>query len=77
MVLLARLQAKLQEEPADTPLQEKLDTMAANIGYVGMACAAATFIATMCVYFTTHRVSLTRLVSVGAHVGRQASARVG
>lgn len=50
------LQAKLQEEPADTPLQEKLDAMAANIGYVGMACAAATFIATMCVYFTTHRV---------------------
>lgn len=51
-------QAKLQEEPADTPLQEKLDAMAANIGYVGMACAAATFVATMCVYFTTHRVSV-------------------
>lgn len=32
--------------------------MAAMIGYVGMACAAATFVATMCVYFTTHRVSL-------------------
>lgn len=31
--------------------------MAAMIGYVGMACAAATFVATMCVYFTTHRVS--------------------
>lgn len=30
--------------------------MAANIGYVGMACAAATFVATMCVYFTTNRV---------------------
>lgn len=51
------LKAKLQEEPSDTPLQEKLDTMAANIGYVGMACAAATFVATLCVYFTTHRVS--------------------
>lgn len=50
-------QAKLQEEPSDTPLQEKLDAMAAMIGYVGMACAAATFVATMCVYFTTHRVS--------------------
>ncbi|CAN0388715.1 unnamed protein product, partial [Hapterophycus canaliculatus] len=50
------LQAKLQEEPSDTPLQEKLDAMAAMIGYVGMACAAATFVATMCVYFTTHRV---------------------
>lgn len=51
------VQAKLQEEPSDTPLQEKLDDMAAMIGYVGMACAAATFVATMCVYFTTHRVS--------------------
>ncbi|CAM9407760.1 unnamed protein product, partial [Sphacelaria rigidula] len=51
-----RIKAKLQEEPSDTPLQEKLDTMAANIGYVGMACAAATFVATMSVYFTTHRV---------------------
>lgn len=51
------VQAKLQEEPSDTPLQEKLDAMAAMIGYVGMACAAATFVATMCVYFTTHRVS--------------------
>lgn len=50
-------QAKLQEEPSDTPLQEKLDAMAAMIGYVGMACATATFVATMCVYFTTHRVS--------------------
>lgn len=50
-------QAKLQEEPSDTPLQEKLDAMAALIGYIGMACAAATFVATMCVYFTTHRVS--------------------
>lgn len=51
------IQAKLQEEPSDTPLQEKLDAMAALIGYIGMACAAATFVATMCVYFTTHRVS--------------------
>ncbi|CAM9918584.1 unnamed protein product [Pylaiella littoralis] len=51
-----RIKAKLQEEPSDTPLQEKLDAMAAMIGYVGMACAAATFVATMCVYFTTHRV---------------------
>eukprot|EP00752_Nemacystus_decipiens_P016220 g14503.t1 len=51
-----RIKAKLQEEPSDTPLQEKLDDMAAMIGYVGMACAAATFVATMCVYFTTHRV---------------------
>ncbi|CAB1113139.1 unnamed protein product [Ectocarpus sp. CCAP 1310/34] len=51
-----RIKAKLQDEPSDTPLQEKLDAMAATIGYVGMACAAATFVATMCVYFTTHRV---------------------
>lgn len=56
-LLVSTLQAKLQEEPSDTPLQEKLDAMAAMIGYVGMACAAATFVATMCVYFTTHRVS--------------------
>lgn len=57
LLSLVAVQAKLQEEPSDTPLQEKLDAMAAMIGYVGMACAAATFVATMCVYFTTHRVS--------------------
>jgi hypothetical protein len=34
-----RISAKLQEEPADTPLQEKLDVMAQQIGYVGMAAA--------------------------------------
>eukprot|EP00953_Heterococcus_sp_UTEX-ZZ885_P013198 7546-Heterococcus_DN1.PRE.1 len=37
-----RISAKLQEEPADTPLQEKLDVMAQQIGYVGMAAATVT-----------------------------------
>lgn len=63
-------QAKLQEEPSDTPLQEKLDAMAAMIGYVGMACAAATFVATMCVYFTTHRVSPADLATRARGCGR-------
>jgi P-type Ca2+ transporter type 2C len=46
-----RIRAKLQEEPSDTPLQEKLDTMAKHVGYIGMFAAAATFIATMAVHF--------------------------
>ena len=31
--------------PAPTPLQDKLETLANHIGYVGMAFAVATFIA--------------------------------
>jgi Ca2+-transporting ATPase len=46
-----RISAALQDEPADTPLQEKLDLMAQQIGYVGMAAAVATFAATMAVHF--------------------------
>lgn len=41
------IQSKLEKEQEQTPLQEKLDDMAAMIGYVGMAAAAATFLAMM------------------------------
>lgn len=41
------IQSKLEKEQDQTPLQEKLDDMAAMIGYVGMAAAAATFLAMM------------------------------
>ena len=41
------IKAHLEKEQEHTPLQEKLDDMAAKIGYVGMAAAAATFVAMM------------------------------
>lgn len=41
------IKSHLEKEHEDTPLQEKLDDMAAKIGYVGIAAAAATFIAMM------------------------------
>ena len=41
------IKSHLEKEQEETPLQEKLDDMAAKIGYVGMAAAAATFIAMM------------------------------
>lgn len=41
------IQSHLEKEQDQTPLQEKLDEMAANIGYVGMGAAALTFIAMM------------------------------
>eukprot|EP00934_Nitzschia_sp_Nitz4_P002432 Nitzschia sp. Nitz4//scaffold54_size114964//15830//19032//NITZ4_003837-RA/size114964-augustus-gene-0.15-mRNA-1//-1//CDS//3329554309//2427//frame0 len=41
------IKSKLEKEQEETPLQEKLDDMAAMIGYVGMAAAGATFIAMM------------------------------
>lgn len=41
------IKAHLEKEQEHTPLQEKLDDMAATIGYVGMAAAAATFVAMM------------------------------
>lgn len=41
------IKSHLEKEQEETPLQEKLDDMAALIGYVGMAAAAATFIAMM------------------------------
>lgn len=41
------IKSKLEKEQEQTPLQEKLDDMAAMIGYVGMGAAAATFVAMM------------------------------
>jgi calcium-translocating P-type ATPase len=41
------IQSKLEKEQEQTPLQEKLDDMAALIGYVGMGAASATFLAMM------------------------------
>lgn len=41
------IKAHLDKEHSQTPLQEKLDDMAAMIGYIGMAAAAATFLAMM------------------------------
>jgi len=43
------IKSHLEKEQEETPLQEKLDDMAAMIGYVGMAAAAATFIAMMAI----------------------------
>ena len=42
-----KIKAHLDKEQEHTPLQEKLDDMAALIGYVGMAAAGATFLAMM------------------------------
>lgn len=44
------IKAHLEKEQDQTPLQEKLDHMAEVIGYVGMAAAAATFVAMMFIY---------------------------
>lgn len=44
-----KIKSKLEKEQEQTPLQEKLDDMAAMIGYVGMGAAAATFVAMMCI----------------------------
>jgi P-type Ca2+ transporter type 2C len=41
------IKSHLEKEQEETPLQEKLDAMAAMIGNVGMAAAAATFVAMM------------------------------
>jgi calcium-translocating P-type ATPase len=41
------IKSHLEKEQEETPLQEKLDDMAAMIGYVGMGAAAATFLAMM------------------------------
>jgi len=43
------IKAHLDKEQDQTPLQEKLDRMAEIIGYVGMAAAAATFVAMMAI----------------------------
>lgn len=41
------IKSHLEKEQEQTPLQEKLDDMAAMIGYVGMGAAVATFVAMM------------------------------
>ena len=41
------IKSHLDQEHGQTPLQEKLDDLAAMIGYIGMAAAAATFLAMM------------------------------
>lgn len=43
------IKAHLEKEQDQTPLQEKLDHMAEQIGHIGMAAAAATMIAMMCI----------------------------
>jgi Ca2+-transporting ATPase len=43
------IKSHLEKEQEQTPLQEKLDDMAALIGYVGMGAAAATFVAMMAI----------------------------
>jgi Ca2+-transporting ATPase len=43
------IKSHLEKEQEETPLQEKLDSMAAMIGYVGMGAAAATFVAMMAI----------------------------
>mmetsp|Transcript_43925 Transcript_43925/g.105969 ORF Transcript_43925/g.105969 Transcript_43925/m.105969 type:complete len:1041 (-) Transcript_43925:30-3152(-) len=43
------IKSHLEKEQDETPLQEKLDDMAAMIGNVGIGAAAATFIAMMCI----------------------------
>ena len=48
-----RIKAKLQKEESNTPLQDKLDTLAEQIGYVGMGFAALTFVAMMWVWWQT------------------------
>jgi calcium-translocating P-type ATPase len=46
-----RVRAKLVKEEVNTPLQDKLDTLAEQIGYVGMGAAALTFIAMMITWY--------------------------
>ena len=43
------IKSHLEKEQEQTPLQEKLDDMAAMIGYVGMGAAAMTFVAMMAI----------------------------
>lgn len=46
-----KLRASLTSESTDTPLQEKLDTLAGQIGNGGMIAAGATFIAMLVVWY--------------------------
>lgn len=45
-----KTKAKLQAETVDTPLQEKLDLLAGQIGNVGMVSAGATFVAMVSIW---------------------------
>lgn len=47
-----KIKANLVQESVNTPLQDKLEIMTANIGYVGMLAAAATLIALIIMIFT-------------------------
>eukprot|EP00639_Heterosigma_akashiwo_P038124 CAMPEP_0194713082 /NCGR_PEP_ID=MMETSP0296-20130528/5031_1 /TAXON_ID=39354 /ORGANISM="Heterosigma akashiwo, Strain CCMP2393" /LENGTH=1047 /DNA_ID=CAMNT_0039611733 /DNA_START=74 /DNA_END=3217 /DNA_ORIENTATION=+ len=46
-----RLQGLLAAEQSDTPLQEKLDVLAQQIGYIGMGFAVLTFAAMMLMWY--------------------------
>eukprot|EP00606_Chrysophyceae_sp_TOSAG23-5_P001068 GSChrysophyteH2.ASY1.ANO1.1099.1 assembled CDS len=46
-----RIKTGLETETVNTPLQDKLEILAENIGYMGMAFAAATFIAMMASWY--------------------------
>lgn len=46
-----KIKADLNTETAETPLQEKLATLADQIGYGGMIAAGATFVAIIVIYF--------------------------
>ncbi|KAJ1397161.1 E1-E2 ATPase-domain-containing protein [Ochromonadaceae sp. CCMP2298] len=46
-----KTKAKLAAETVDTPLQEKLDKLAGQIGNMGMAAAGATFLAMLALWF--------------------------
>ena len=46
-----KTKAKLAVESEQTPLQEKLDILAGQIGNIGIAAAVATFIALICIWY--------------------------
>jgi calcium-translocating P-type ATPase len=46
-----KTKAKLAAETVDTPLQEKLDALAGQIGNLGMVAAGATFVAMIAIWF--------------------------
>jgi P-type Ca2+ transporter type 2C len=46
-----KTKAKLAAETVDTPLQEKLDVLAGQIGNLGMGAAAATFVAMLAIWY--------------------------
>jgi len=47
-----KLMADVQIDQSDTPLQEKLDALAQQIGYIGMGFAALTFVAMMLMWYS-------------------------